>query len=93
MNWGIAGHIITAASFLFVAISYLLDRNREKKHKTIEKISSLIEDYHNHIADTSLSDNYREHVRFLSELDRFAIAVSERVYSKGQIKKIRKQVS
>ena len=87
MNWGIVGPVVSAASLLFAAVTYVLDKQRDRKSRTIKKVSELIEDYHENIADKPINQHYREHVRFLSEVDRFAATTLAGYYSRSQVKK------
>ena len=94
MNWEIAGiiaQIVEAAVVLVTAVcglcKYFYEKSIEKRNRTIEKVGSLLEEYHREFDEIGINKDFKKDVRFLSKIEQFCIAVDSKVYSKKVVKK------
>ena len=82
-----AGQILALFTGIFGVATYVTDKLIKRRNITIEKVGKLLDKYHEKYASLSINENYKEHVRFLSQIEQFCIAVDSRVYSKRTLKK------
>ena len=87
MNLETAGQILALITGIFGVATYVIDKLIKRRNATIEKVGCLLDEYHEKYANLSVNENYKEHVRFLSKIEQFCIAVDSRVYSKKTLKK------
>ena len=87
MNWELIVQIVAILAGLFGIASYIWDKLIIRRNRTIEKVGSLLDEYHEKYASLNINEYYKDHVRFLSKIEQFCIAVDSHVYSKRTIKK------
>lgn len=81
------GGIIGLVIAIFGVATYFMDKRIETRNRTIEKVGELLEEYHEKYRDLDINDHFMEHVRFLSQIEQFCIAVDSKVYSKKTLNK------
>ena len=87
MSWECIGHITALVSVIIGVVTYVCDKVIERRNLTIEKVGNLLDEYHDKYKDLTIREHYQEHVRFLSRIEQFCIAVDSGVYSRWIIKK------
>ena len=81
------GQIVALIIAIFGVATYFVDKLISRRHRTIDKIGELLDDYHEKYADLDINSNFKEHVHFLSQIEQFCIAVDSNVYSIRIIRK------
>ncbi len=87
MRWELIGQLVGIGVAIFGVVTYFVDKLHEKRNRTIEKVGELLEEYHEKYSKLSIADHFMEHVRFLSRIEQFCIAVDSGVYSKRTLRK------
>lgn len=81
------GQLVGAIVALFGVGTYIYDKVVSRRDLTIDKVGELLEEYHEKYAGLEIEGHYKEHVRFLSKIEQFCIAVDSKVYDRRTLRK------
>ncbi len=83
----IAAILISAVSVLVAVATFLISFYQNRKVETIKALNEIFDFYYCSLRDKTMHDDYKEYVKYMSQVDRFAVAVNERLYDKKLVKK------
>ena len=79
----IIGVVLALIAVVVSIVIYLKELRRSRLTDTIREINELFDFYHN-MKDKK---DYKERIHFMSKVDRFAVAVNEKLYDKKMTKR------
>ena len=79
-------NLLSAAAILVSVILFLIERANVKKVETIKELNDIYDLYYD-LKGKDINKDYTEYVRYMSKVERFAIAVNEKVYNKNVVKR------
>lgn len=79
--------LIAAVSIIVTMGTFLAQHIRTIRVETIHQLNDLFDYYYTELQGKTVNTNYLDFVKYMSRLDRFAVAVNEGIYCKGMVKK------
>ena len=79
--------LISAISVIVAVATFLINFYRNRKVETIRALNEIYELYYSSLQDKTVHDNYKDYVKYMSHVDRFAVAITENLYDRQLVKK------